>query len=207
MDKLGKGKSAKKVATNMTGSDGFNGATYGYPQLGFGFGGNPAGFGFGGNTAGFGFGGNPVIGFGGNNLMAGLGCFQLDPNNNIVQQNRTTLPGPVDLMGLIEACRKFTKPSLIAGAAFDFMFREEIARGDFNDGNWNVYGVAPNGRREEYIALNPMKINAMERFVRDKIDQGADKDATWKSCVKAINRKIWKIQNKDANDDEDETNV
>lgn len=89
-------------------------------------------------------------GFGGNNLMAGLGCFQLDLNNNMVISQNLTInqPAKIDLMELVEVCRKYTKPTLIAGAAFKYMFKDELARDEFSDGNWNVYGVAPNGKKE-----------------------------------------------------------
>ena len=44
-------------------------------------------------------------------------------------------------------------------------------------------------------------MEALEKFVRDKMEQGVDKNALWKKCVKAINRKIWKfnVKNKEKN--------
>ena len=50
----------------------------------------------------------------------------------------------------------------------------------------------------------------MEAFVRDKMDQGIEKDSMWRKCVKALNRKLWKLNAKNKEkayeDDNDLTN-
>jgi hypothetical protein len=142
---------------------------------------------------------NPQYGFGPENLMAGLGCFQSNFALTQTPPQTTSHAGPIDLMGLIKVCKPFKKPTLIAGAAFEFMFQNEILNGEFNNGDINVYGVAPNGQKENYRKLDESKMDALEKFVKDKMEQGVEKDPLWKKCVKAINRKIWKLcsKNKD----------
>ena len=85
--------------------------------------------------------------------------------------------------------------------AFDFIFNQEILHGEFSspDVNVNVYGVPPNGSNLQYKALNSDKLDALEKFVREKMEQSTDKEATWKKCVKALNRKIWKLNPKNKN--------
>ena len=88
---------------------------------------------------------------------------------------------------------------MLVGAAFDYIFSQEILQGVFISGDINVYGVAPNGSASKFRALNTDKLDALEKFVRDKMEQGVDKEATWKKCVKALNRKIWKLNPKNKN--------
>jgi hypothetical protein len=139
--------------------------------------------------------------FGASNLMAGLGCVQFDSNNN---------PKPkIDIMELVTACRNLSKPTLIAGAAFEYFYKYELENKIFIEGNYNVYGIPPNGAKQAYMALDRDRMEALEAFVRDRMEQGVDKDELWKKCVKAINRKLWKLnaKNKGANlpdGDEDE---
>ena len=142
---------------------------------------------------------NPQFGFGPENLMAGLGCFQSNFALSQAPAQTTSQTVSVDLMTLIKVCKPFKKPTLIAGAAFEFMFQNEILNGEFNNGDINVYGIAPNGQKDNYRKLDEMKMDALEKFVRDKMEQGVEKDALWKKCVKALNRKIWKLcsKNKD----------
>ena len=157
----------------------------------------------GGSQGNFGFGGMGQMGqlvggqmngggFGGPNLMAGLGCYSLDVNNN-------SMSPTIDLLKLIKKCEPITKPTLVAGAAFDFIFDFEISNNVFKDGNFNVYGVAPNGDKDVYYGLDKIKLDALEKFVRDKMQQGVDKNALWKNCVKAINRKLCKLNAKNKN--------
>ena len=126
--------------------------------------------------------------------MAGLGCYSVDANNN------STVP-PIDLLKLMKKCETITKPTLVAGTAFELIFEQEINNNLFKDGHFNVYGIAPNGDKETYLPLDKSKMEALEKFVRDKMEQGVDKNAFWKKCVKAINRKIWKfnVKNKEKN--------
>jgi hypothetical protein len=139
--------------------------------------------------------------FGASNLMAGLGCIQFDANNN---------PKPkIDIMELVKACRNFSKPTLIAGAAFEFFYKFELDNNIFCDGNYNVYGLPPNGAKQAYMALERERMDALETFVRDRMEQGVNKDDLLKKCVKAINRKLWKLNAKnkgtnlpDGDDDE-----
>jgi hypothetical protein len=42
-------------------------------------------------------------------------------------------------VALCEHCAKFTKPSLIAVAGFEFIFKNELDSNAFGDGNVNVY--------------------------------------------------------------------
>ena len=72
------------------------------------------------------------------------------------------------------------EPTLVAGAAFDFIFDFEITNHFFRDGNFNLNGVAPNGGKDDYYALNKIKLDALEKFVRDKMQQGVDKNALMK---------------------------
>jgi hypothetical protein len=139
---------------------------------------------------------NPQFGFGPENLMAGLGCFQSNFALSQAPAQTTSQTVSVDLMTLIKVCKPFKKPTLIAGAAFKFMFQNEILNGEFNNGDINVYGIAPNGQKDNYRKLDEMKMDALEKFVRDKMEQGVEKDALWKKCVKALNRKIWKLCSK-----------
>jgi hypothetical protein len=120
----------------------------GWPYAGLGF-----GFGYGG------LGG----GFGPNNLMAGLGCFQYDVNNNLGGQGlgENILPTQgqidapafkIDLCELNEATERYSKPTLIAGACFDVIFKQEIESNIFKEANYNVYGIPPNGSKDEYFS-------------------------------------------------------
>jgi hypothetical protein len=59
-------------------------------------------------------------------LMAGLGCFSLDPNTNNANNTFTTA---IDSLGLKKATSGLVKPTLIAGAAFDFIFQQELSSG------------------------------------------------------------------------------
>ena len=81
--------------------------------------------------------------------------------------------------------------SKFAGAAFEFFYKFEIENKIFSDGNYSVYGLAPNGAKQAYMALERERMDALETFVRDRMEQGVDKDELWKKCVKAINRKLW----------------
>ena len=80
-------------------------------------------------------------------------------------------------MALMKSCKNIKKPTLIAAAAFDFIFNQEILHGEFSspDVNVNVYGVPPNGSNLQYKALNSDKLDALEKFVRDKMEQSTDK--------------------------------
>lgn len=137
-------------------------------------------------------------GFGASYLMAGLGCFQADVNYN---------KPVIDYVALCEHCAKFTKPSLIAVAGFEFIFKNELDSNAFGDGNVNVYWKTPNGQKETYRCLDTARIALLEQFTKDKMEQGVDKSKAWSRCVKAINRKLWKLcaKNKDKSisDDED----
>jgi hypothetical protein len=145
--------------------------------------------------------GQTSSGFGGANLMAGLGCFSLDLNTNNVNKNFTS---SIDSMGLKKATSGLVKPTLIAGAAFDFIFQHEINGGLFSNGDYNVYGNAPNGQKTVYLPLNAAKMEILESHVKDRMDQGADKDGLWKKCVKALNRKLWKLSAKNVGKQEPE---
>ncbi len=56
---------------------------------------------------------------GGPNLMAGLGCYSFDVNNN-------SLGPPIDLLKSTKKCETITKPKLVAGAAFEFIFTNTL---------------------------------------------------------------------------------
>jgi hypothetical protein len=56
--------------------------------------------------------------------MAGLGCCSVDANNN------STVPS-IDFLKLMKKCEAITKPTLVAGAAFDFIFEHEISKKNF----------------------------------------------------------------------------
>jgi hypothetical protein len=56
---------------------------------------------------------------GGPNLMAGLGCYSFYVNNN-------SLGPPIDLLKLTKKCETITKPTLVAGAAFEFIFKNTL---------------------------------------------------------------------------------
>ena len=97
----------------------------------------------------------------------------------------------IDLCELNEATERYSKPTLIAGACFDVIFKQEIESNIFKEANYNVYGIPPNGSKDEYLPLNKTKMIALERYVRDRMEQSVDKESLWKKCVKALNRKIW----------------
>jgi hypothetical protein len=61
-----------------------------------------------------------------------------------------------------------TKPTLVAGIAFELIFEPKITNNLFKDGHFNVYGIAPNGNKETYLPLDKSKMQALEKFVRDK---------------------------------------
>ena len=73
------------------------------------------------------------------------------------------------------------------------MFQNEILNGDFNNGDFKVCGIAPNVHKEQYKKLDELRIEALEKLVRDKVEQGVDKNELWKKCVKSLNRKLWKL--------------
>jgi hypothetical protein len=72
----------------------------------------------------------------------------------------------------MKKCEKITKPTLVAGTAFELIFEPEITNNLFKDGHFNVYGIAPNGDKETYLPLDKSKMQALEKFVRDKMEQG-----------------------------------
>ena len=86
---------------------------------------------------------------------------------------------------------------MIAGACFDVIFKQVIESNIFKEANYNVYGIPPNGSKDEYLPLNKTKMIALERYVRHRMEQSVDKESLWKKCVKALNRKIWKLCAKD----------
>ena len=84
---------------------------------------------------------------------------------------------------------------MIAGACFDVIFKKEIESNIFLEASYNVYGIPPNGSKDEYLPLNKTKMIALERYVKDRMEQSVDKESLWKKCV--IARKIWKLCAKD----------
>jgi hypothetical protein len=54
---------------------------------------------------------------------------------------------------------------------FDLIFEPEYTYNLFKDGHFNVYGIAPNGDKETYLPLDKSKLQALEKFVRDKMEQ------------------------------------
>ena len=61
---------------------------------------------------------------------------------------------------------KITKPTLVAGTAFELIFEPEITNNFFKDGHFNVYGIAPNGDKETYLPLD--KSNKKFNFISVK---------------------------------------
>jgi hypothetical protein len=48
----------------------------------------------------------------------------------------------------MKKCEKITKPTLVAGTAFELIFEPEVTNNLFKDGHFNVYCIAPNGDKE-----------------------------------------------------------
>ncbi len=57
--------------------------------------------------------------------------------------NNSTVPS-INLLKLMKKCEKITKPTLVAGTAFELIFEPEVTNNLFKDGHFNVYGIAPN---------------------------------------------------------------
>ncbi len=72
----------------------------------------------------------------------------------------------------MKKCEKITKPTLVAGTAFELIIEPEITNNLFKDGHFNVYGIAPNGDKETNLPHWTNQVQALEKFVRDKMEQG-----------------------------------
>jgi hypothetical protein len=77
-------------------------------------------------------------------------------------------------VALCDHCDKLTKPNLIAVAAFEFIFKIELDSNAFENGGVNVYGNAPNGQKETYRCLDSARVAVLEKFTKDKMEQGVD---------------------------------
>ena len=98
----------------------------------------------------------------------------------------------VDYQRLMAVTSKHTDITRIATAAFMEFWREELDNGMFAKGDYNVYGVAPKGSTARKYCLDPQRVIMLQSFVMDKMLSGVDKEATWKKCVSAIHKQLFK---------------
>ena len=80
-------------------------------------------------------------------------------------------------------------------AAFNLMWKSEIACGMFNDGAYNVNGVLANGGAGvAKQGLDSGRVMLLQKFVQDKMEPGQDKETVWRRCVTAIHKRLYQLK-------------
>ena len=58
-----------------------------------------------------------------------------------------------------------------------------------------MYGFAPKGHiGPKKQALDPTRVNLLQKFIIDKMDHGVDRDRMWAKCVSAIHKKLYTLR-------------
>ena len=104
-------------------------------------------------------------------------------------------PYKFNIEELVAATCRFHEITRVTVAAFNWMWKSEIACGMFNDGAYNVYGVSANGGAGvAKQGLDSGRVMLLQKFVQDKMEPGQDKETVWRKCVTAIHKRLYQLK-------------
>ncbi len=63
-----------------------------------------------------------------------------------------------------------------------------------------MYGFSPKGSiGSKKQALDPKRVNLLQKYIVDKMEHGVDQDRMWAKCVSAIHKKLYTLRGANTN--------
>jgi len=75
-------------------------------------------------------------------------------------------------------------------AMFNYLWADELKKGDFDDNAYNVYGTSSNGSNATKRPLNASKVASLRAFMEQQMPHSTNKAKMWSEIVNAIHKRL-----------------